>query len=171
MGSEDIYVKGANAIDPAREVGVLYAGEAAGTIGRVIRASRRKGFPILLPVGLEKLVLTPIQKAAQYASRTRMDVAMGLPVGVIPVPGKAVTEVEAIDILSGAEAVTVAAGGLEGAEGSVTLVIRGSEGRVKKAFGIIKDIKGATLPKLHPTDCDSCPYTTCHLNKDFTGKH
>ncbi|MBU1206705.1 MAG: hypothetical protein KKH04_07245 [Proteobacteria bacterium] len=42
MGKEDIYIKGVNAIDPEGKVGVLYAGLGAGTIGRVVAASRRK---------------------------------------------------------------------------------------------------------------------------------
>lgn len=163
MGKEDVYVKGANAIDPEGKVGVLYASLGAGTIGKVIAASRRKGFTILLPIGLEKLIPTPIARAAKFASREKTDAAMGIPVGLIPVPGKAVTEVEAIDILSGAEAVAVAAGGLGGAEGSVTLVIRGSEEKVSRAFQIVKEVKGAALPEPHPTDCASCSFPTCHL--------
>jgi hypothetical protein len=163
MGKEDVYVKGANAIDPEGKVGVLYAGLGAGTIGRAIAASRRKGFTILLPIGLEKLIPTPIAQAAKVASRDKTDSAMGIPVGLIPVPGKAVTEVEAIDILSGARAVVVAAGGLGGAEGSVTLVIQGPEKKVNRALQIVKDVKGATLPEVFPTDCSSCWYPTCHL--------
>jgi hypothetical protein len=84
-------------------------------------------------------------------------------VGLIPVPGKVVTEVEAIDILSGAKAFVVAAGGLGGAEGAVTLVIRGPDEKVNQALQIVKDVKSATLPEVFPTDCASCWYPTCHL--------
>ena len=165
MGRGDVYIKGANAIDPDGKVGVLYASEGAGTIGKVIAASRRKGFAILLPIGLEKVIPTPIAQAAKAASRERTDAAMGIPVGLIPVPGKAVTEVEAIDLLSGARAVAVAAGGLGGAEGSVTLVIQGPEGKVNRALQIAREVKGATLPEVLPTDCASCCYPTCHFRK------
>jgi hypothetical protein len=165
MGKGDVYVKGANAIDPEGKVGVLYASSRAGTIGKVITASRKKGFTILLPIGLEKLIPTPIARAARLASRERTDSAMGIPVGLIPIPGKAVTEVEAIDILSGAQAVAVAAGGLGGAEGSVTLVIRGPKERVNRALQIVRDVKGATLPEIFPTDCETCSYPTCHLRR------
>jgi len=163
MGKDDVYVKGANAIDPEGKAGVLYASSGAGTIGKVIVASRRKRFAILLPIGLEKLIPTPIAQAAKVASRENTDVAMGIPVGLIPVPGKVVTEVEAIDILSEAKAFVVAAGGLGGAEGAVTLVIRGPNEKVNRALQIIKDVKGATLPEVFPTDCASCWYPTCHL--------
>ena len=44
---------------------------------------------------------------------------MGMPVGLYPCPaGVTVNEVRAIGILSGAEAIPIAAGGLGGAEGS-----------------------------------------------------
>lgn len=163
MGEEDVYVKGANAVDAEGKAGVLYASLAAGTIGRVLSASKRKGFTILLPIGLEKLIPTPIDKAARAASREKTDAAMGIPVGLIPVLGEVVTEVEAIGILTGAEAVPVAAGGLGGAEGSVTLVIQGTEERVNRALQVVKSVKGAALPEVHPTDCSSCYYPTCHL--------
>jgi hypothetical protein len=163
MGKGDVYVKGTNAIDPQGKVGVLYGSRGAGTIGRVIAASKRKGFTILLPIGLEKLIPTPISQAAKVASRERTDSAMGIPVGLMPVPGKAVTEVEAIDILSGTQAVAVAAGGLGGAEGAVTLVIQGADEKVSRALHIVKDVKGVTLPEVIPADCATCGYPTCHF--------
>jgi len=69
----------------------------------------------MLPVGFEKLIPSPIASAVQYARRTRIDTAMGAPVGLIPVSGKVLTEVDAVGMVSGAEAVVVAAGGLGGA--------------------------------------------------------
>jgi len=165
LGKGDVYVKAANAIDPEGNAGVLYASSGAGTIGKVIAASRRKGFTVLLPTGLEKLIPTPISQAARAASRERTDAAMGIPVGLIPVPGKVVTEVKAVHVLSGAEAVPVAGGGLGGAEGSVTLVIQGPDEEVRKALQIIQGVKGSSLPEVLPTDCATCCYPTCHLRK------
>ncbi len=167
MSKEDVYIKGASAIYPEGKVGVLYAAKAAGSIGIVSRASKNKGFTIFLPVGLEKLIPNSIGKATQFASRTQTDMAMGTPVGLLPVAGKVVTEVEAIRILCDVEAVVIAAGGLGGAEGSVTLVIKGSEEKVGKAFRLINAVKGARLPEIFPTECDACPYTICHLNNNF----
>ena len=167
MGKEDVYVKGTNAIDPDGKVGVLYAGMGVGTYGKVIKAYKEKGFTIILPTGLEKLIPVSIEKATQYASRTKMDLAMGIPVGLFPTPGIVLTEVEAIHILTGAEAVVIAAGGLDGAEGGVTLVIKGSQKQVTQSFRIIEGVKGASLPKLDPPDCDSCPFVGCHFNTEF----
>jgi hypothetical protein len=163
MGKGDVYVKGSNAIDPKGKAGVVYGSIGAGTVGKVIAASRRKNFTILLPVGLEKLIPTPIIHAAKVAS-LKVDSAMGIPVGLIPVPGKVITEIDAIDILSGAKAVVVCAGGLGGAEGAVTLVIQGPEGKVEKAQQIVQGLKGASLPEVFPGDCASCRYPTCHFS-------
>ncbi|OGP90001.1 MAG: hypothetical protein A2156_01380 [Deltaproteobacteria bacterium RBG_16_48_10] len=162
MGKGDVYVKGANAVDPDRKVGVLYGSVGAGTVGRVIAASRRKGFTILLPIGLEKLIPTSIAHAAKRAS-LKAEWAMGIPVGLIPVPGTVVTEVEAVSILSGATATVIGAGGLAGAEGAVTFVIRGSKEKVDRALQAVRAVKGATLPEVLPGECPSCRYATCHL--------
>ena len=162
MGKEDVYIKGANAIDPEGRVGVLYASRAAGTIAKVIAASRRKGFPILLPIGLEKLIPGPLRTAAKAASRERTDVAMGIPVGLIPVPGQAITEIKAIQLLSGAEAVVISSGGLAGAEGATTMVLQGTAEKVNRALEVIRSCKGATLPIVRPPDCFVCFFPTCH---------
>jgi hypothetical protein len=82
-----------------------------------------------------------------------------------------VTEVEAINILSGADAIVVGAGGIGGAEGSVTLVIKGPKKNVTRSYQIIETVKGATLPKIYPTDCGSCPFSGCHFNTNFKAEN
>jgi hypothetical protein len=165
MGKNDVYIKGANAIDIEGRVGVLYASKGAGTIGKVIMASRRKKFLIILPVGVEKMIPDSIFKAAKTASREKTEIAMGIPVGLIPVSGQVVTEVEAITLISGAEAVVISCGGLAGAEGATTLVIKGAEEKVRKALKVIQTCKGATLPFIKHTDCSVCFYPTCHYRE------
>lgn len=162
MTKNDVYIKGANAIDRDGRVGVLYASKGGGTIAKVISESKKKGFHIILPVGVEKLIPGSLFDAVKAASRKRTEFAMGIPVGLIPVSGQVVTEVEAIGLISDAKAVVVACGGLAGAEGATTLVIIDTEKKVRKAFEAIQACKGATLPPIHPTDCSICFYPTCH---------
>ena len=50
---------------------------------------------------------------------------MGVSCGLLPVAGDVVTELKAIELLSGAEATVISAGGLAGAEGAVVMVIKG----------------------------------------------
>jgi hypothetical protein len=172
MTQSDIYIKGANAVDPAGNVAVLFGNPAGGggTIGRVIAAQRRTGFHLLLPIGLEKLIPVSIAVAAKAAAFQKYDRAMGIPCGLIPVPGRKIDEVDALAILSGAEATPVAAGGLGGAEGSVVLVINGTEEQVRTAFEIGSSVKGAQLPAPPILDCDVCRRHGCHFSPDWHGR-
>jgi hypothetical protein len=168
MTENDIYVKGTNAMDPAGNVAVLFGNPAGGggTIGSVISAQRRIGFHLLLPTGLEKLIPVPIAIATKKATFQRYDYAMGLPCGLIHVPGKKIDEVDALAVLSGAEATPIAAGGLGGAEGSIVMVISGTDDQVGRAFEICRLVKGASLPQLHLFDCDACRRIGCHFSPD-----
>jgi len=129
MGSEDVYLKGVNALDPQGNVGVLVGNPIeGGTIGRVLSAWRKKGFNLIFPVGLEKLIPLSVDHACKEAARSGCDYAMGIAVGLFPITeGQVLTEVDAIRILSGATAIPIAAGGLGGAEGAVVLVIKGTD--------------------------------------------
>jgi hypothetical protein len=97
---------------------------------------------------------------------------MGIPVGLIPVPGKVITEIEAIDILSGAEAVPVAAGGLGGAEGSTTLVLQGLEEKVNRALQIIPNnrVRSIMLDSLYRSFRILLTYVKCNPRWSATAR-
>jgi hypothetical protein len=86
---------------------------------------------------------------------------------LIPVQGTVVTEVDAVKILSGAEAFMVAAGGVGGAEGAIVLTARGDERQIRKASEVLGSVKGATLPSLRLLECAECKRTKCHLSPVF----
>ena len=168
MTAGDVYVKGSNAVDPQGNVGVLYANPAGGggTIGKVIAAYRKKNFHLLLPIGLEKLIPVSIAEAAKKAAFKKVDKAMGMPCGLIPVPGRKIDEVDALKMLSGAHATPIAAGGLGGAEGSIVLALEGSEKEVLKGLEAIQEVKGAQLPILNLPDCATCDKVYCHIAQE-----
>jgi hypothetical protein len=158
MGSEDIYVKGVNALDVQGTVGVLWGSLAeGGTMALVMKAQQRKQFKVIFPAGLEKLVPFPLNEVAREAKKSKYDYGMGIPCGLLPCQGVVVTELKAIEMLSGAKAIPIAAGGLGGAEGAITLVIKGSKAQVTKAIENIEDSKGAILPPIRIPSCYSCP--------------
>jgi hypothetical protein len=172
LTENDVYIKGSNAVDPAGNVAVLFGNPAGGggTIGRVITAQRRTGFHLLLPIGLEKLIPVPIATATKKVTFGKVDRAMGIPCGLIHVPGKKIDEVDALAILSGAKATPIAAGGLGGAEGSIVLAISGTDEQVRKVFEISSSVKGTTLPAPRILDCDACRRPGCHLSPDWSGR-
>ena len=165
MTPSDVYVKGSNALDPQGNVGVLYANPAGGggTIGKVIAAYRQKKFHLLLPIGLEKLIPISIAEASKRAGFKKVDKAMGMPCGLIPVPGRKIPEVDALEMLSGAKVAPIAAGGLGGAEGAIVLALEGSEKEIQKAFEVTQEVKEAQLPKLNLPDCETCPNPNCPI--------
>ncbi len=163
MGPNDVYIKGVNALDPLGNVGVLIGHPTgAGTIGLVLAARRKRLFNLIFPVGLEKLIPTPILQAAKEAKRFLCNYAMGTVVGLVPCKGgRKVTEVDAIEILSGSTATPIASGGLGGAEGSIVLMLEGSDERVKKAIDYAEQSKGASLPPLRLCNCHDCRSSFC----------
>jgi hypothetical protein len=161
MGPNDVFVKGVNALDIEGKVGVLWGNLAeGGTAALVMAAQRRKGFHVIFPAGLEKLIPFSIKEAAKEAKRFKYDYSMGMPCGLLPCEGIVVTELRAIEILSGARAIPIAGGGLGGAEGAVTLVIKGDKEQVTKAIQEVEDSKGARLPQVRLSNCNECPLSS-----------
>jgi hypothetical protein len=163
LGPDDVYVKGCNALDIYGNTGVLYGHAGGGTIGRVLAAQKQKGFKVILPVGLEKLIPVSIKDAAMAARRKDFEYGMGMPCGLFPVKGITITEIKAIKILSGAKAIPNAAGGLGGAEGALVLAIEGDRDQVSKAIEYIEQSKGAKLPLAQTLDCDQCTVPDCRF--------
>lgn len=162
MTHKDVYIKGVNALDPQGNVGVLYG--FAKSIGYILSAWRKKKFNLIYPVGLEKLIPTPIDQATREARIGQYRYGMGMPVGLFPWPrGKTINEIDAVEILSGAKAIPIASGGLGGAEGAITLVIKGDDDKVKKAIEYIEQSKGARFPQVRLCNCNECPVPHCRF--------
>lgn len=165
----DVFIKGVNALDTQGNVGILIGDPLeGGPMGKIISTWRKTAFHLVFPVGLEKLIPIPISEAAYEAKRVKYSYAMGLATGLLPCPNgekvNVVTEVQAIKILSGAVAVPIASGGLGGAEGAITMVLKGSEEQVTKAIEFVEQSKGARLPQLRLfNNCKECPSQHCQF--------
>ena len=165
IGPQDVYVKGCNAVDTQGRAGVLFGHDGGGTIARVMGVRKEKGFSVILAVGLEKLIPVSMLQAAKATARnSEFDYAMGMPCGLYPVKGgTTVTEIQAVEILSGAHATPIAAGGVGGAEGATVLVIDGTKAQVTKAIEYIEQSKGVRLPVARPLPCHLCGSMDCHF--------
>jgi hypothetical protein len=163
----DVFIKGVNALDTTGNVGILIGDPiGGGPIGHIFAAW--KIFQLVFPVGLEKLIPTSIIEAAREARQTKYDYGMGLAAGLFPCPSgenvSIVTEVNAIKILSGATAIPIAAGGVGGAEGALTFILKGDGGEVEKAIKFVEQAKGAKLPTLRLcNNCKECPSQHCRF--------
>lgn len=149
FGADDVFIKGANAIDLEGNAGILSSSVKGGTIGMAWPILMPRGCHLIMPVGLEKMVPSVIE-AAKHSGIYHFKCSTGLPARLIPVPtGKVVTEIQALAILAGVRVYHLASGGVGGSEGAVVLAIEGESDRVEKAFELIKSVKGeppVTLP-------------------------
>jgi hypothetical protein len=153
---DSIFIKGANAVDAERNAAVMVAHPEGGTIGWAIGTLWARGIRLIVPVGLEKLVPS-VRKAVELCGQQTLDYCEGLKVGMIPLTGaKVITEIEALQILAGAEAFQVASGANAGSEGGVTLVAEGETGVIKKAIRVVKSVKGEPPLRPRKPQCEGC---------------
>jgi hypothetical protein len=132
----DVILKGANAVDLIqRRAAILIGDPKAGTIGVSQQAAVGRRVRLILPVGLEKRVYGILDELA-----AKMNAPGTQGPRLFPVPGEIFTELDAIALLTGAEAELVAAGGVCGAEGSVWLIVSGKPAQEKAAVVLIKSV-------------------------------
>lgn len=149
----DVLMKGVNAVDPEGNVATLAGDKFGGTVGHTWATATARGTNIIVPVGLEKLIPS-VTEAAMKCGQQLFKYVMGASVSLMPVINcRAVTEIQAIEMLTGVTATHVASGGVSGSEGSVILSLEGSDENVSAAFELIKSIKGEeflALPNMMP---------------------
>jgi hypothetical protein len=162
---ETVLIKGANAIDPEGNVGVVSSGFDGGTMGATYGTATSQGLKYIFPVGLEKMVAS-VKEAAAWAGAKTLDYTIGADFGIFCIPnGIVVTEIEALKILADVEAKHVASGGVGESAGAVTLVIKGEEANVRNAISIVESIKGEPTLKGFKGTCETCPYACKFVGK------
>ena len=142
FGTGDVFIKGANAVDPDGNAAVLTGNNTGGTCGGHMGVLWARGATTIVPVGLEKMVPSVIA-ASRVGGTDRLKYSIGLKVGIWPIVNATViTEIQALQVLCGVKATHVASGGIGGGEGSVVLVLEGTDEVVADAFRLIEGIKG-----------------------------
>ena len=130
--------KGANLINYARKQATVLVGHpTGGTAGKILPYIQKGIAKLIIPVGLEKNTSEDLEKLAEKFKEKRKDALR-----IISLPGELFTEIEAIQQFAKVEILQIAAGGLNGAEGAVTLNIRGTEEEVAKVQALLSDIQG-----------------------------
>ena len=150
----DVVIKGANALDYKNKLAAVnILDPSGGTTGITMPIIIARKVHLVIPVGLEKQVAGDI---VDLTLKTREPLeTLHTPAGHSKAPfpgdilptmwiltGEIVTELEAINILTGATAFQCSAGGVSGAEGAVWLVFRGTRDQVTKALSLAHSIQG-----------------------------
>jgi hypothetical protein len=141
MGPGDVLIKGANALShDGRMAGVLVGDPTGGTVGNTAGHIIGKGITQIIPVGLEKTIPGDLWDVAEAVNEPD-DLVGSIPRLWIS-QGFIVTEVEAVFALTGADASPMAAGGINGAEGAVWLLVQGELDRVQAAVKLAESLYG-----------------------------
>ncbi len=136
FGPGDIIIKGANALNYEKKIaGCLIGHPAGGTVGGIWGPLYGKKIHLIIPVGLEKIISGDILEISAKTMQENPGNAL------MPMTGIIITEIEAINILTGATAYQVGAGGIRGAEGAVRLQAYGSSSEVNSLKQIISEIE------------------------------
>ncbi|MHA3964530.1 MAG: hypothetical protein AM325_013430 [Candidatus Thorarchaeota archaeon SMTZ1-45] len=143
MGPDDVIIKSANALDENYLPIVLLASDTGGTVGSFIGTAAAKNIKVIVPVGLEKSIPVAYEEFCGQFGMDDWDYAIGTPVGAIALTeGIVFSEIEAIEVLFDAGAIPISAGGVNGAEGSISLFIEGDDDEIAQAYEFFKDLKG-----------------------------
>ena len=154
LSAEDVFIKGANALDAYGNAGILLAHTAGGTIGSAIGTVMARGVNFVIPVGIEKMIPYSITAAAKRVGKERFYKSVGTPVGLIPVYGTVITEIEALILLGAEDAFTIGAGGVAGGEGSVVICAEGSAESMDDLMRVITQIKGEAPVNVASVKCE-----------------
>ncbi len=133
----DVVLKGANAFDPRGHPAVQIGHPQGGTLLEALAAFIGRRVRLIVPVGLEKRVPGDILELAHRCNAPGADGPR-----LMPFAGEVFTEIDAIKLLTGADACLLAAGGIWGAEGSSWLGVSGTAEAVRAAGQLIRSLAG-----------------------------
>lgn len=132
-----IAFKGGNLLNyRQKKAAVLVGSPTGGTIGALAPLAESGKIRLIVPIGLEKDSSEDIETTVSRV------VELGQTPTLKVIPGEVFTEIEAIKVFANVEAIHIGSGGIGGAEGSVTLLIRGEKEEVNKATKLIEGVQG-----------------------------
>jgi hypothetical protein len=143
MRSGDIIFKGANLVNYRdRKAAVCIGHPTGGTAGTILPFVEKNGIRLIIPVGLEKQTSQDLD-ALEIESRASHQINNKVP-WIKVLPGELFTEIEAIRQFANVEVCQIASGGIAGAEGAITLTIKGDQDAVACALAAVESVRGNT---------------------------
>ena len=173
MGPGDVAICGANVIDRYGYAAIMAGSPLGGPPGRVISALASEGITTIVAAGLEKLIPGSVAEATLAAGRKGTDWSMGMAVGLIPVPGRIITELDAFPMVAKVQVAVIGRGGVAGAEGATTYVVEGDEAEVASLARLVLRLKGSSTSGAEGSleECRrGCPHCHRHLGCIYGGK-
>ena len=142
----DVLIKGANVLDPSGVCGVFMASPSGGTVGRLAIPTLARGAEAVIPISCAKSIHGFVTELAREVGIGRVDDSTGFPVGLYPLVGTVVTEVDAVELVYGVRAEHLATGGVGLGTGAVTLLLVGKAENVQRAFAELSSLARTEPP-------------------------
>lgn len=141
MNAKDIVFKGANMVNyTKRQAAVCVGAPDGGTVAKLRKYTDEGKGRWIVPVGLEK---ETTQDLFEIQKITNGDIQRGKgTVRLNVTQGNIYTEIEAMKEFADVDVHITAKGGVDGAEGGVSLLICGTKAEVEKAENIVKQLQG-----------------------------
>lgn len=141
MNTKDIVFKGANMVNyEKRQAAVCVGAPDGGTVAKLRKYTDQGKGRWIVPVGLEK---ETTQDLFEIQKMTNSDISRGKGTMRLNVTqGNIYTEIEALKEFAEVDVYITAKGGVDGAEGGVSLLICGTKAEVEKAENIVKQLHG-----------------------------
>lgn len=141
MTEKDIVFKGANMLNYAkRQAAVCVGAPDGGTVAKLRKYTDRGKGRWIVPIGLEKETTQDLFETQRLVNgsgqRDKGTVRLNA------TEGNVYTEIEAIKEFADVDVFVTAKGGVDGAEGGVSLLLCGAEEEVKRAMKLVKQISG-----------------------------
>lgn len=141
MTEKDIVLKGANMLNYAkRQAAVCIGAPDGGTTAKLRKYTDRGKGRWIVPIGLEKETTQDLFEMQRMVNgspnRAKGTVRLNV------TQGNVYTEIEAIREFADIDVFVTAKGGVDGAEGGVSLILCGSEEEVQKALDVIRQVIG-----------------------------
>lgn len=141
MGENDIVLKGANMLNYAkRQAAVCIGAPDGGTTAKLRKYTDRGKGRWIVPIGLEKETTQDLFEMQRMVNgspnRAKGTVRLNV------TQGNVYTEIEAVREFADIDVFVTAKGGVDGAEGGVSLLLCGSEEEVQKALDVIRQVIG-----------------------------
>jgi len=132
----DVIVKGANALNYRKGIaGCLVGHPKGGTVGGFWGPLFGRKIRLVIPVGLEKEIAFDITEVSNKSMEENPGNVL------MPMTGIIITEIEAIELLTGARAYQTASGGVRGAEGSVRLLVGGTPEQLNAVKNLLAELE------------------------------
>lgn len=158
MGASDIIIKSGNILGNDGKSGVLVGCPNGGEIGKYLPYIYSSGIQLIVPMTLNKSLHVNIDEISRRMGVKKLDKSRsyGMTVGMIPLPGKVITEIEALEILCAVKAIAVSAGGYTPGAGAVSILIEGDKPNVEEAWELVYALKREPRLEARFGECRDC---------------